>query len=617
MVFEDGSRYIGSFEAGLPSGEGMLFYTDRSRYVGNFVKGRPHGKGVTISPEGERTSGTFSDGQQVQGIDAAFPEELLARGTDFDQTGCVSGDCRNGQGTYIMRDGAIYIGEFRDGEIHGNGICYYRDGSRYHGEWKHRRPDGQGTKIWPDGRRQAGRWSRGLPVDSRGNVLLPQGRVTPQTAGMTNQSGCLEGNCNNGVGLFAYPDGSRYRGYFRSGKPHGNGRFDYPNGDTYQGQFENGLPHGQGSRISHLDNKTISGRWVQGEYVPNTPQIGCIEGDCNNGTGTYLYRDGIRYIGGFRNGRANGYGQVFYQNGNRYEGGMQNDKLHGYGTYYHEDGRVLRGQWEQNSFVGGAMPESYQSVSPATVQPQKRPVDDRRNIKMWAVVIGISDYDHMPVLRYPDDDAYRIYAFLKSPEGGAIPDERLELLIDDQATKNNIKNTMKRLFSKAGSNDLIFVYFSGHGLPGAFLPIDYDGFENQLFHSEFRSILDQSKAKYKLCLADACHSGSLLAARGGDTPSLLSKYYETLAEAKAGTALIMSSKSNETSLESSGLRQGVFSHYVIRGLKGEADQNMDRIVNIEELFNYVQRNVRAYTSKKQSPMIQGDFDPNMTVSVVR
>lgn len=612
LVLPNGSRYIGAFQSGKPTGEGMLFYTDRSRYVGEFSNGLPNGEGVQISPEGDRKSGKFRNGQLVQKSSLPVPEELLARGGTFTRTGCISGNCQNGQGTYIMRDGAIYTGEFSNGEIHGNGVCYYRDGSRYHGEWRNRRPDGQGTKIWPDGRRQSGRWSRGLPVDQYGNVLLPTGRVTPQQAGLTNQSGCIKGNCQEGNGTRAYPDGSRYQGTFRKGKPHGSGRFDYPNGDTYIGQFENGLPHGQGTRTNHLDKSQTNGRWVQGEFIPKILQRGCVEGDCLNGTGTFIYGDGSRYIGHFRAGKAYGQGQVYYKNGDRYEGSMRNNEIHGFGTYFYQDGRTLRGQWNQNAFVGGSMPEP----APNKVRPVN-PADERKNIKMWAVVIGISDYDHMPVLRYPDDDAYRIYAFLKSPEGGAIPDERLELLIDDQATKSNIKNTMRRLFSQAGPNDLIFVYFSGHGLPGAFLPIDYDGFENQLFHKEFRDILDQSQAKYKLCLADACHSGSLLAAKGGDTPSLLSKYYETLAQARPGTALIMSSKSNETSLESSGLRQGVFSHYIIRGLKGEADQNLDRIVNVQELYNYVSRNVRAYTSKKQSPMIQGDYDPMMTISVIR
>ena len=79
----------------------------------------------------------------------------------------------------------------------------------------------------------------------------------------------------------------------------------------------------------------------------------------------------------------------------------------------------------------------------------------------------------------------------------------------------------------------------------------------------------------------------------------------------------MSSKSDETSLESSGLRQGVFSHFLIRGLKGEADIDNNKIVSVQELFDFVDENVRAYTMNRQSPVIKGDYDGKMTVSVVR
>ena len=105
--------------------------------------------------------------------------------------------------------------------------------------------------------------------------------------------------------------------------------------------------------------------------------------------------------------------------------------------------------------------------------------------------------------------------------------------------------------------------------------------------------------------------------KSGNVTNVLANYYKTLATAKSGTALIMSSKSNETSLESSGLRQGVFSHFLIRGLKGEADLDDNKVVTIQELFTFVDKNVQSYTGNRQSPLIEGDYDGNMTISVVR
>ncbi len=79
----------------------------------------------------------------------------------------------------------------------------------------------------------------------------------------------------------------------------------------------------------------------------------------------------------------------------------------------------------------------------------------------------------------------------------------------------------------------------------------------------------------------------------------------------------MSSKAEETSLESSGLRQGVFSHFLIRGLKGEADKNSDKVVTIQELFDFVFGNVRDYAGNRQSPVLKGTYDPMMPVAVLR
>ena len=79
----------------------------------------------------------------------------------------------------------------------------------------------------------------------------------------------------------------------------------------------------------------------------------------------------------------------------------------------------------------------------------------------------------------------------------------------------------------------------------------------------------------------------------------------------------MSSKSEEYSLEDQGLRSGIFSHYLIRGLKGEADVDGNKIVTIREIYDFVYKNVRIYTSNVQSPTISGKFDFSMPVAVVR
>ncbi len=543
---------------------------------------------------------------------------------------CITGDCLDGTGTYMFPSGTKYVGSFSAGEIDGKGICYYTDGSKYSGEWESRLPNGKGTKTYANGTTHTGWWTKGLPVDRDGDlmedVLVSKGEIDFDETDI--QTGCLSGNCHNGEGLFAYADGSKYQGAFANGSLNGFGTFFYPDGKRFTGTFKNNYSHGEGT-LYQLNGQQIAGLWDQGEFKgtkqSKNASEGCVQGDCKNGTGVYVYKNGsAKYKGTFKNGKPSGQGTCYYANGEKYFGDWTKGTFNGVGTLVLQDGRQIMGNWSAGTFIGrNSTPAIAQSqtapkqekAKPAVTETKSSARPSKDAIKVWAVVIGVSTYSHMPVLRYTDDDAYRIYAFLKSPEGGALDDDNIRILIDEDATKENIRKAMTETFMKAGPNDLVMLYFSGHGLQGSFLPIDFDGFNNKLFHDEITNILKMSPAKYKLLIADACHSGGLLAVKGS-IENILSSYYTSLAKSDAGTALIMSSKSDETSLESSGLRQGVFSHFLIRGLKGEADTNSNSVVTVTELFEYIYHNVRSYTVKRQSPVIKGDYDKNMTISVI-
>jgi hypothetical protein len=296
-------------------------------------------------------------------------------------------------------------------------------------------------------------------------------------------------------------------------------------------------------------------------------------------------------------------------NGDKYVGGWSNHAPHGEGIMYYKNGRVFGGVWNY-----GTPTKELESVSNL---PNEHVESDKDNaVKIWSVIVGIGRYGHMPTLKYPDDDAYHFYAFLKSPEGGALPDNQVKVLIDEDATRDNILRTMRQVFLKADENDVVMMYFSGHGLDGSFIPVDYDGFNNKLRHEDIKAIFNESKAKHKVCIADACFSGSLYAVKS-TVNTTLDRYYEAFNKTQGGMALMMSSKSEEYSLEDHGLRSGIFSHYLIRGLKGEADKNSNKIVTIKELHDFVQKGVKDYTAGAQNPTISGNFDINMPIGVIR
>ena len=615
FLYPSGSKYIGQFKAGKKDGIGSLYYADGTRYQGQWAYDQPNGEGMEILPDGSKREGIWKNGSLKEPVKK---NTLVDKGLEDRQIGCISGDCKTGKGIYIYPSGAIYIGDFNNGEVHGFGTCHYADGSTYQGQWVHRYPEGRGTKTFKDGNKRTGYWKKGQPVDEYGNFVedfvISEGYTTNDS---DIQAGCISGDCQNGQGIYAYTDGSRYEGFFRSGKPALSGSFYHPNGDKFVGEFVDGVRHGKG-RMYFANGQVLEGKWLKGEYkgsliLANKVQVGCLNGDCGDGIGTYYFKDGTKYVGDFKDGLPHGEGKVVYLNGEAYEGEMANGQFDGYGTLQLVNGTEVVGYWSKGTYLSSQPKMSDQSSNDShfktfTLNP---------NVEVWAVMVGVAGYDHMPVLKYTDDDAYRMYAFFKSPEGGALDDEHIRILVDEAATKENILATTTEVFNKAGENDLIIMYFSGHGLKDSFLPIDFDGFNQKILHSEINDIFAQSQAKYKLCIADACHSGSLLTMRGDKVPDALRTYYSTLAQAESGSALLMSSKSDETSLESSGLRQGVFSHFLIRGLTGESDSNNDKVVTIQELYDFIYFNVRAYTGKRQSPIMMGDYDQNMTIAVRR
>jgi hypothetical protein len=423
---------------------------------------------------------------------------------------------------------------------------------------------------------------------------------------------CLQGDCVNKTGTYIYKNGAKYQGQFASGLPNGKGTFSSSYGDVYIGEWKAGVREGKGKL------KFKNGNIFEGTFIKNMFQFGTmkyINGDKfigewvenkQQGAGTYYFSNGDKYEGPFFMGTLNGKGSLTYADGKKFEGNWIRNKKNGEGSLYDIDGKLLqKSMWKDN----------VQEYASALVNNYQPTTDTLNSTQIYALIIGVSRYNSMPSLKYSDDDAYRLYAFYKSPEGGALPDNQLKVLIDEDATRSNILNTMRELANIADDNDEVIIYFSGHGVNGGFVPFDYDGRTNIVFHQEVNGIIKESKAKYKLCLADACHSGSMLTAKSIE--SVTANFYKILAESNGGYALVTSSNSAEVSLEAGGLRSGVFSHYLIKGLSGQADSDRNRVVTIKELFIYIQSSVVEYTKGAQNPEISGDFADDMPLSFTR
>ncbi len=101
--------------------------------------------------------------------------------------------------------------------------------------------------------------------------------------------------------------------------------------------------------------------------------------------------------------------------------------------------------------------------------------------------------------------------------------------------------------------------------------------------------------------------------------NLVNLYLEKLLYQEEGRAIITSSDVNEKSRESRkwGGGHGVFTYYVLEGLKGNADSNNDRLVSVGELFRYVRQRVRLDTQFEQNPRMLVGANESLALAVAR
>lgn len=215
--------------------------------------------------------------------------------------------------------------------------------------------------------------------------------------------------------------------------------------------------------------------------------------------------------------------------------------------------------------------------------------------KIYLVSVGISDYPGTKNdLNLPHNDAATMQWLYKENKKASTT-----LLMNNKATVANVKSAMNRMFGKATANDIVVLFFSGHGINGGF--VCYDGI---LGYGDISKVMRTCKSKSKMVFADACFSGAIR------NNARVSSKYKALDN---NIMLFLSCRSNEVSIETPRMTNGFFTYALQHGLRGNADKNKDRIITAKELFNYVSAKVRKDSNDKQHPVMWGKFPDNMPV----
>ncbi len=98
-------------------------------------------------------------------------------------------------------DNEQILGQFKNGNFHGQGALYCANGDKYTGGWVEDKKSGHGVFIWFTGDRYEGQYKDDM---------------------------------RNGKGIYYYATGNRYRGDWIDGKMTGHGVFVWSTGDRYE-----------------------------------------------------------------------------------------------------------------------------------------------------------------------------------------------------------------------------------------------------------------------------------------------------------------------------------------------------------------------------------------------
>jgi hypothetical protein len=164
---------------------------------------------------------------------------------------------------------------------------------------------------------------------------------------------------------------------------------------------------------------------------------------------------------------------------------------------------------------------------------------------------------------------------------------------------------IRRQAGRARSDTMLFVYYSGHADARA-LHLGPD----ELSLRQVEQLVTGSSAEFRVLVLDACRSGALTRVKGGRRAPPVSISLEDRL-ASEGTVFLTASAANEDAQESDQVKGSFFTHYLVSGLLGAADQNQDGRVVLEEAYRYAYE----HTLRASSRTLAGTQHPTFKYDV--
>ncbi|MEW6245313.1 MAG: hypothetical protein AB1555_01230 [Nitrospirota bacterium] len=258
-------------------------------------------------------------------------------------------------------------------------------------------------------------------------------------------------------------------------------------------------------------------------------------------------------------------------------------------------------------FLIAVRPDQNEEVEVLSVDVDQlpKPGTGFKQPKAIGIAIGVETFRDagMPDVKFAGRDAQVMAGHLRTLAG--IPASRLKLLVNEQAMKDDLAEVFEEwLPPHTEPGTVAYVYFAGRALvepvTGAVSLVPYDGVavsRSRLF--SLRRLLD-ALSRASVQRAVVMLEVSLEPVPGADPGSGIEPMWDGEEPASREDKL-MFMIGNRTLQEAHAYEQGrhgLFTYYLLKGLRGEADMDKNGVVQVGELCAYVRAQVRSVAKKQ-------------------
>ncbi|MGW2684622.1 protein kinase domain-containing protein [Streptomyces sp. NPDC001414] len=225
-----------------------------------------------------------------------------------------------------------------------------------------------------------------------------------------------------------------------------------------------------------------------------------------------------------------------------------------------------------------------------------------------ALVVGINSYrDRWATLKNSVNDADEVEAILTEPEYGFA----VTKLIEEEVSKAAVLRWLVEA-KNSGAEQIVF-YFSGHGTAtdiGTFL-VTHDNaeFDEGISLNSLLPIASPPPGSptQVLIILDCCHSGGVVEQSSAGimvSPIRQDDISRMVRQANPAVVVMAACTSDQSAVEKDNLGHGVFTHYLLSALLGDAADHTGR-VTAHSVYDVVSREMAGQEGNVQVPVFLG------------